>query len=102
MQFAKVQGSALAVLGLLLLALQGYLYVSGLRPAERPTAQNRVRAWCHRFIGPRAGGVSGGRTGQASEERRDSADKDFLWIANVIQTARTVLIDLTLAYMKSY
>jgi hypothetical protein len=38
MQFAKVQGSALAVLGLLLLALQGYLYVSGLRPAERPTA----------------------------------------------------------------
>jgi hypothetical protein len=36
MQFAKVQGSGLAVLGLLLLMLQGYLSFSSSRPVERP------------------------------------------------------------------
>ena len=36
MQFAKVQGSALAALGLLLLLLQGFLFFSSMRPAGSP------------------------------------------------------------------
>jgi hypothetical protein len=95
MQFAKVQGSGLAALGLLLLALQGYILFSSTRPSGSPTQApatptqgEQITKFVPGIVGLTGSGcwrVFSPSSKETGEQRRDSAREDQVRLSKVIE-----------------